>query len=175
MILKRITNTSHPMYFEALKLYQISFPYYEQREKYSQDEIIKDNEYHFSLIYDKNIFVGLVLYWEQQFIYIEHLCILPEMRNKQYGKKTLALLAEQGKMLILEIDPPEDDISKRRKIFYERCNFTENPFSHIHPPYHKENEGHRLVIMTSPQKISNDMFDVFSHYLKDRVMKNAFS
>ena len=106
---------------------------------------------------------------------IEHFCILPEMRNKQYGQKTLALLAKQGKTLILEIDPPKDDISKRRKGFYERCGFTENSFTHIHPPYHKENEGHHLVIMTCPRQVSRDMFDTFSHYLKNRVMKNVFS
>lgn len=39
------------------------------------------------------------------------------MRNKQYGQKTLSLLAKQGKTLILEIDPPKDGISKRRKGF----------------------------------------------------------
>lgn len=33
MVLKRIMNISHPMYCKALKLYQISFPYHEQREK----------------------------------------------------------------------------------------------------------------------------------------------
>ena len=70
------------------------------------------------------------------------------MRNKQYGQKTLSFLAKQGKTLILEIDPPKDDISKRRKGFYERCGFTENFFTHIHPPYHKINEGHELTIMT---------------------------
>lgn len=176
MILKRIMSTSHPMYHEALKLYQMSFPYHEQREQSSQEEILKEDEYHFCLIYDEDVFVGLVLYWEQKdFLYIEHFCILPEMRNKQYGEKTLALLAKQGKTLLLEIDPPKDDISKRRKGFYERCGFTENFFAHIHPPYHKENEGHHLVIMTCPKQISRETFDTFSLYLKDNVMKNAFS
>lgn len=96
------------------------------------------------------------------------------MRNKQYGQKTLSLLAKQGKTLILEIDPPKDDISKRRKGGYERCGFTENFFPHIHPPYHKEDEGHSLVIMTCPEQVSKDVFDTFSHYLKNRVMKNVF-
>lgn len=175
MILKRITNISHPMYQEALNLYQISFPYHEQREKASQDEILNDSDYHFSLIYDRDVFVGLILYWEaEQFIYIEHFCILPNMRNKQYGQKTLSLLQKQGKTLILEIDPPKDDISGRRKGFYERCGFTENLFAHIHPPYHRENEGHHLVIMTSPNQVSQNTFDAFSRYLKNKVMKNVF-
>lgn len=42
----------------------------------------------------------------ESFLYIEHFCILP-------------------KTLMLEIDPPKDDISKRRKGFYERSGFTE--------------------------------------------------
>lgn len=36
MLLKRITNSSDPMYQEALKLYQISFPYHEQRENFAR-------------------------------------------------------------------------------------------------------------------------------------------
>ncbi len=175
MVLKRITDISDPMYREALTLYQISFPYHEQRERPSQDAVIQDDEYHFCLLYDEEVFAGLILYWEQEeFLYIEHLCILPEKRNKGYGQKALQLLAKQGKPLILEIDPPEDDLSRRRKGFYERCGFTENPFPHIHPPYHKENEGHSLVIMTYPKPISKDTFAAFSRYLKNRVMKNVF-
>lgn len=176
MILKRITQTEHPMYREALKLYQLSFPYHEQRESLSQKDILSDSEYHFNLIYDNERFAGLILYWENsRFIYIEHFCILPEMRNKQYGQKTLALLMERRKPLILEIDPPVDNISKRRKAFYERCGFTENPFPHTHPPYHKGNRAHDLVIMTCPERISQDVFLSFSHYLRDRVMKNVFA
>ena len=132
MVLKRITNIFHPMYCEALNLYKISFPCHEQREKHSQEEILKDDEYHFCLLYDEDIFVGLILYWEhEQFIYIEHFCILPEMRNKQYGQKALALLTKQGKTIILEIDPPKDEISKRRKGFYERCGFTAVSYTHL--------------------------------------------
>ncbi len=175
MIFKRITDEEHTMYTRALQLYRISFPHHEQREAYSQKKILKDEEYNFSLIYDENIFIGLVLYWEtENFIYIEHFCILPEMRNKQYGQKALADLAKQNKTLILEIDPPVDDISVRRKGFYERCGFKENYFSHIHPPYHKDCEGHKLVVMSCPEKITQDIFDDFSMYLKDRVMKNSF-
>lgn len=174
MILKRITSPLHPVYDEALKLYQISFPHHEQREKCSQDKILKDDKYHFNLIYDEEDFIGLILYWEhEQFIYIEHFCILPEKRNKQYGQKTLDLLSKKGKTVILEIDPPNDTISERRKNFYERCGFSENHFSHVHPPYHKGDEGHILAVMTYPKQVSKDLFYTFSEYLKNRVMKNV--
>ena len=176
MHLKRITQTAHPMYSSALALYAASFPFHEQREALSQAEILGNREYHFCLAYDGDAFIGLLLYWETGcFIYIEHLCILPEMRNKKYGQRALGLLQEKQKILILEIDPPLDDISRRRKGFYERCGFAGNPYPHIHPPYHRGSRGHDLVVMTWPRQISQDAYDAFRQYLQERVMHNPFA
>lgn len=175
MFLKRMTHVEDPMYHTAMQLYQISFPVHEQRESLSQEKILGDDAYHFCLIYDEDVFVGLILYWEhERFMYIEHFCILPEMRNKQYGQKVLSLLMEQQKTLLLEIDPPVEPIAIRRKGFYERCGFAANPFAHIHPPYHKGNAGHHLVIMTCPQTIDAELFETFRDYLNNRVMRDAF-
>lgn len=176
MNFERLTSPSHPLYNRALGLYQISFPLHEQREAASQTSILQDEAYHFELVYDAGTFVGIVLYWEDSdFIYIEHFCILPEMRNRQYGQRVLSLLQTKQKTLILEIDPPIDAISTRRKEFYERCGFVRNTYPHVHPPYHKGNKGHELVIMSSPKPISQAEYDAFSVYLKDRVMYNVFS
>ena len=76
MKLERITDTGHNLYQTALDLYHISFPFHEQREADSQANILHDQEYNFHVIYDKEIFVGMLLYWEtERFIYIEHFCI----------------------------------------------------------------------------------------------------
>ena len=121
MRFERITDTQHEMYKRAMVLYADSFPLHEQREAQSQASILGDSEYHFALAYDGETFVGEVLYWEWDgYIYVEHLCILSEMRNKAYGGKVLELLAAENKKVILEIDPPVDDISIRRRGFYER-------------------------------------------------------
>lgn len=175
MNLERVTSTSHPMYRRAWELYRASFPPHEQREKLSQEKIIKDREYHFCLISEEEVFVGLVLYWEtDRTIYIEHFCILPEMRNRRYGQKVLSLLQQKHKTLLLEIDPPIENLSKRRKVFYERCGFVENPYHHIHPPYHRENKAHSLIIMTYPHQITREHYNAFLEYLHDRVMNKAF-
>ena len=62
----------------------------------------------------------------------------------------LALLAAEGKPVILEIDPPVDDLSHRRQGFYERAGYHANPYAHVHPPYHAANRGHALVVMSYP-------------------------
>ena len=67
---------------------------------------------------DGKLFVGLALYRETaEYLYIEHFYILQALRNHRYGQRTLDLLAECGKTLILEIDPSMDAIVCRRKIF----------------------------------------------------------
>lgn len=45
------------------------------------------------------------------------------MRGRGYGAQALSLLGERKKTVILEIDPPNDEVSVRRKAFYERAGY----------------------------------------------------
>ncbi len=167
----RLTSADAASFADAIALYNISFPAHELRETASQRDIMSHPEYHFDLIYDGSIWCGDILYWETtDFIYVEHFCVRPELRGKRIGQRALALLGERGKVVILEIDPPADDISIRRKGFYERCGYRENPFAHVHPPYHAGNSGHTLVVMSFPRPISAAEYAGFSNYLKSTVM-----
>lgn len=168
----RLSTDEDDLYTEAMKLYNTSFPHYEQRQRSVQAQIMGDKEYLFQLIYDGNELVGIILYWETAcFIYVEHFCIYPEMRNKKYGQKVLSLLNQYGKTVILEIDPPVDEISMHRKGFYERSGYHANDVEHIHPPYHTQYKGHRLVVMSSPKPLSAIEYDDFKQYLKNVVMR----
>lgn len=171
MRFERLTTTEDAIYAEAMNLYQLSFPYHEQREAASQARIMHHEDYQFNLIYDKDKFVGLLLCWEtERFIYVEHFCILPAMRNKKYGQRALELLNRRGKTVILEIDPPVDAISIRRKAFYMRVGFQPNPFAHVHPAYHAGCAGHPLVVMSCPEPLTEDLYNEFAHYLGTVVM-----
>lgn len=175
MHFERVTGENHPLYPKAVTLYGVSFPPHEQREGESQKRILEDPAYHFTLIRDGDDFVGEILYWETEtFLYVEHFCIEPDKRGRRYGQRALSLLGRQGKTVILEIDPPVDEISIRRKGFYERCGFTANPWPHIHPPYHRGNRGHGLVVMSCPQPITESAYDAFSAYLNTHVMADVF-
>ena len=173
MEFERITTPEHPLYAEAIGLYKTSFPPHEQRESASQEEILSHPAYHFTAVCDGGAFVGEALYWDIGGArYMEHLCVMPAMRNRRCGQKILEALRD--KPLILEIDPPVDDISRRRRGFYERCGFVENPYSHVHPPYHRGNKGHELVVMSRPGELSAAEYDCFRTYLNGHVMKNVF-
>ena len=170
-----ITSSTHPLYEQALELYRNSFPVHEQRERASQDSILAYSNYRFGLVFDAATFVGLALFWQtDSLIYVEHLCIRPELRNRRYGQRVLDMLATHHLPVILEIDPPLDDISMRRKRFYERCGFFANDFSHVHPPYHAGLQGHALVVMSSPAPIPPETYQSFNRLLCNTVMHQAY-
>ena len=108
MEFERVTTASHhPLYQDALALYRASFPPHEQREAASQQAILGNEAYHFDLLLDAGEWVGEALYWDAgDFLYMEHFCIRPELRNRRYGQKALEVLCRRP--LILEIDPPVD-------------------------------------------------------------------
>lgn len=175
MRFERITTPDHPMYRTAMELYRQSFPLHEQREADSQARVLGHPDYHFLLAYDGERFVGLLLCWETPaFCYVEHFCILPQLRGRRYGQRVLEALTGRGKPVILEIDPPTDEIAIRRKGFYERCGFTPNPYPHVHPAYHAGNRGHDLVILSFPQEITPAQYAAFSEYLCRTVMDRPY-
>ena len=171
MEFRRLTTSKHDMYHKAIALYKDSFPIHEQRESGLQIGIMENEAYHFNLIYDDDTWVGMILWWETaKFIYVEHFCILPEMRGKKYGQKALGLLDGARKTVILEIDPPVDDVSVRRKSFYEHSGYQMNRFAHVHPPYKNGFNGHSLVVMSHPKLLTEAEFNDFSDYLRTVVM-----
>ena len=173
MEFERITTPAHPLYAEAIGLYEMSFPPHEQRESASQEEILSHPAYHFTAMCDGGALIGEALYWDiGEARYMEHLCVAPAARNRRYGQQILEALRDRP--LILEIDPPVDDISRRRRGFYERCGFVENPYPHVHPPYHKGNTGHELIVMSCPGMLTPDEYEAFRDALENTVMARVY-
>ncbi len=168
----RMTQADNPQYEKAMGLYAQSFPYHEQREPSSQAAVLNKPAYHFDMLFDRNVFVGLMLSWQTEgFVYVEHFCIMPDLRGRGYGGLALAQLARLGKTVILEIDPPVDAVSIRRKRFYEAAGYKANPYSHVHPPYHAGCKGHPLVVMSQPRGLSAAEYEAFRLYLNEAVMR----
>lgn len=112
------------------------------------------------------------MYWNApDFLYVEYIATLPTVRGRGYGTQVLQKLQEKGKRILLEIDPPCDEISLRRRGFYQRAGFKQNDFDYIHIPYKEGEEGHPLVIMTWPDQVGQKEFDAFRCYMRDVVMK----
>jgi hypothetical protein len=55
---------------------------------------------------------------------------------------------------VLEVEPPEDEIKKRRIAFYERCGFHLSKEEYYQPPYQEGGEPVRLMLMSYPEPIT---------------------
>ena len=93
--------------------------------------------------------LGLLTTWHfEKFIYIEHFAIDPNLRSQGYGTEAInTFIQEQDKPIILEAEPPTDDITRRRIRFYERCGLTLYDFPYIQPAYTPESNPVELRLM----------------------------
>lgn len=176
MELIRLKDDKDRRFAPAMTLYGESFPLHEQRLPKAQRRVMGHQDYHFDLVCEGETVLGLLLYWAQaDYLYVEHFCMSPAVRGQGLGAQALALLAASGRTILLEIDPPADEISVRRRGFYLRAGYVENAFSHVHPPYRPGNLGHRLVVLSRPDKLTADGYAAFAAYLTHTVMGEALS
>lgn len=168
----RLRSSDEKYFNQAWAIYEQSFPVFEQRLLRDQQAAMKDEEFYFIAIVEEERVIAIVGYWiYPHFIYIEHLAVHPEVRGQKIGTKVLHELRELQKTLILEIDPPVDNISIKRLHFYENVGFKLNDYPHVHPAYRLEYKGHELKVLSYPQGISLHVFKIFRQYLNDTVMK----
>ncbi|MDZ4992366.1 GNAT family N-acetyltransferase [Clostridium perfringens] len=165
-------NSNNECFNKAMEIYKVSFPIFEQRTIKDQIKALEDEDYHFNVIYDGDKMVGILLYWDMNgYKYIEHFAIDSSLRGKNYGSRVLKEFCKNNKNVILEIDPPIDEISNKRLNFYSKLGFKLQDFNHIHPSYRKECKSHSLKIMTFNENISKEDYDTFNNLLKKNVMK----
>lgn len=156
----------------AWALLEDSFPLNEQRSLEQHIRAMDDSAFHADAIVDGELFVGILFYWvyNDSYLFVEHLAIDPTLRSGGYGKRIMEILLTKGYITILEIDPPEDEISVRRQKFYERLGFVMNPYLHIHPSYRPTTSPHRLIVMSHPRAISEQEFNEFREYSLGHVL-----
>lgn len=87
------------------------------------------------------------------------------------GSAALSAFCRKVGRVILEIDPPEDDISIRRRHFYERLGFVANPYRYIHPSFRKPFTPHRLVLMSYPGAITYEEARSFADFVREAVLR----
>ena len=72
--------------------------------------------------------------------------------------------------VILEIEMPVDELTKRRLKFYELAGFIRNPHKHYMPPYHENDPPLEMEILTYPTQISEELYQRFARFQREVVM-----
>lgn len=170
----RIESIENIYWEDAMKIYKGSFPIFEQRTMENQIDVLEDEQYNCIAVCEAEELVGILFYWAfDKYKYIEHLAISPKLRGRNYGSRILKEFCDDDKTIILEIDLPVDEVSINRLRFYKNIGFKMQDVKHVHPPYRKEYEGHKLKVLSFNKDITDVEYNEFNSFLKDRIMKYA--
>ncbi|MDR0364882.1 MAG: GNAT family N-acetyltransferase [Bacteroidales bacterium] len=148
--LHRITNKDDPYLRPLWELYCNAFPEDERRNKEDfLDRLRSDHRSYYHVILKEGTFIGLIILWKlREVYYLEHFAIVPEARSNGIGGKVLRNIMEKGfTPMIGEVEPPVDDIARRRIEFYRRAGFELYDMEYMQPPYSKDKNSLKMRVI----------------------------
>lgn len=152
--------------FDSLfELMKRSFPACERRTKAEHMAEFERPQFRSLCYCPKGKITGFMNYWEMEdFLYLEHFAVSPELRGRGIGAKLAEELKKlAGGLIVLEAEPSEQsDMAERRTRFYERLGFSVNPYDYMQPPISANQPPVPLRILTYPRAVSE------KEYLKVR-------
>ena len=170
MNLERI-DAAHPLFDASLALYETSFPPNERRTREDHLRALQDADFFpLGAVEDGKLLADVFLWETEDFCYLEHFAVQPDLRGRGTGSTLLRQLLQREKPLILEIEPPEDELTCRRKRFYERNGLRAQPYRHVQLPFQGGDPIVPLVIMAN-RDLTAQQCRAFQQYLLNRVVR----
>ncbi|MDQ0493656.1 GNAT family N-acetyltransferase [Paenibacillus brasilensis] len=157
---------------EIYAIMEASFPESECRSFESQKALLKLPSYR--IISEKNEQGNTIAFlagWEfTHFRFVEHIAVDSGIRGSGLGKKLMvSFISESDKPVVLEVEPPVDEWTRRRIGFYERLGFHLNHFEYVQPPLREGQADLRLQIMSYPDALPEQTFAPFKQILYTEV------
>lgn len=168
---KELQYSDFDNFFELMKE---AFPSIERRNYEGQKRLLDEAEY--EIIVNKNekhsINAFLANWKLDEFNFIEHFAVANNLRGHGLGSLMLKdYLCKSNKLIVLEVELPEDKTSMRRITFYERYGFCLNDFYYLQPPMQKQHDFLPLKVMSYPRHIDKSEFIKFKNIIYDKVYK----
>lgn len=145
-----------------------SFPPEEYRPFDAQKALLADPAYRIYTAKENGRILGFAAVWElENWLFLEHLAVEPQCRNRGIGGQLLDFLGKRR--TCLEAEPPETEIARRRIGFYERNGFFLNAYPYEQPSLGEGRCPVPLKIMTAGGPISPEEFTALKALLYTRV------
>ena len=136
---------------QVQQTYIDSFPEAERRDFSLVRQLILESSFFKLFVFRlAGAYAGFLTTWDfGSFVYAEHFAISSEQRNGGIGSRALrSYLDSLQKPLVLEVELPMDDLSRRRIGFYERLGFTLDTHHYVQPPYRPGGEALEMRLMS---------------------------
>lgn len=169
---ERITEETFDAVFPLL---EDAFPVTELRTKEDQRALLGEKAYVLYGVRKESEFTAVFATWEtEEFLFIEHFAVKEEYRNGGYGGFLLdTFLKGIHKPVVLEVEEPTDELTRRRIAFYERHGMVYNVYFYLQPPLRRGNALLPLKLMTSPGRIDEMTFEQYRKRIYEVVYQYA--
>ena len=167
-----IQKLKHEHFDQIYNIMQASFIEDEYRSYTQQKDLLDNPFYTIYALYEKEEVKAFLSVWEfDDFAFFEHFAVNQKYRNGGIGARFLSdVIKIINKEVCLEVELPEDSLSKRRIGFYERNNFFLNEFDYMQPSLEKGKKEVPLYLMTSSSKVFKTQFN----HIKDTLYKEVY-
>ncbi|WP_197284133.1 GNAT family N-acetyltransferase [Bacillus sp. JCM 19041] len=167
-MLKKLEENQYPQFYQLM---EDSFPVDERRPLKQQQSLLLREDYTVYIHEIDGEIAGFLAIWEtSDFVFLEHFAVNTTFRNRGLGSKLIqALSAQIDKPIVIEIEPLEGDLEKRRAAFYERNGFHLSHYGYIQPPLAQGLKPVPLVLMSYPNPLSQENYTAFNDWVFSTV------
>ena len=134
------------------RLYETTFPVDERRDFVELLRLFRERHaFDMKVVYADDNPVGFITVWSWvKWRYIEHFAVDSSCRGQGVGAEILRrLLQEDSRPVVLEVEPPVDEWSRRRIGFYSRLGFVlHESFAYVQPAYGVGRNPVSMCLMT---------------------------
>lgn len=170
----KIETTDNPLLERVEKTYMQSFPESERRAFGLLKQLVaSEPRFTVNVFFKNNEYAGFITSWDfPEFSYVEHFAIDESARNGGIGGKAMQHYLNTNPLpVVLEVEQPEDEMSKRRVGFYQRLGFKLDHHAYRQPPYRPGGEWLDLVLMSYGDIDLNKLYEKVKNTLYIHVYK----
>ena len=151
IVCELVKDPNSPLSGLVEKTYNESFPEVERRDfSLVRKLLVEDSRFELLALSRDGVYVGFITAWQfDGFVYAEHFAVDPSARNGGIGSRAMrSFLALHKDPVVLEVEMPTDEMSRRRIGFYERLGFVLDTHTYQQPPYRPGDGWFEMRLMT---------------------------
>lgn len=148
------------LFDEAWRLCESAFPVMERRELSLHRQLLNHPLYRPDVAVSEGRVVGLLFSWNfGSCRFVEHLAVDAQRRGNGLGRRMMHEYLSRGAgPVVLEVELPTDDESRRRIGFYQRLGFMLNDFDYRQLPMRRGGVWVDLKVMSAPGLLTESQF-----------------
>ncbi|MDR2549535.1 MAG: GNAT family N-acetyltransferase [Desulfobulbus sp.] len=133
-------------------LMEEAFPACERRTLAQHRQAAANPLYRLEPIRSGEAFAGFLGCWHvEEYLFVEHFALEKRFRGSGLGTSALKYLVNQGRPVVLEVEPPKGfdaaTVENRRIRFFEQSGFVRQPYSYYQPAYDGSDARVPLLLM----------------------------